>query len=263
MLLSKIAMDVEAKHSQNGIAEWRYQDVPTKLWPIQPLRDFWGINRRTEAKLNKRGIFTIGDLAKYPYKFLKKEFGILGVDMHLHANGIDQSKVREKHKISNPSICKSQILMRDYHFDEAKVVMQELIEDVASRVRARKKVARTIHFAFGYSDEGGVHKQYTLKDPTNLEKDIYKVVMHFADKLCNKQALYRTLSISLSQFINEDERQLSLFEYEYQRKRDECLAKTIDQLHLKYGKGIVSKAVSFTEAGTKHGRLGLMAGHKM
>ncbi len=46
MLLSKIAMDVEAKHSQNGIAEWRYQDVPTKLWPIQPLRDFWGINRR-------------------------------------------------------------------------------------------------------------------------------------------------------------------------------------------------------------------------
>lgn len=138
------------------------------------LARFWGINRRTEAKLNKRGIFTIGDLAKYPYKFLKKEFGILGVDMHLHANGIDQSKVREKHKISNPSICKSQILMRDYHFDEAKVVMQELIEDVASRVRARKKVARTIHFAFGYSDEGGVHKQYTLKDPTNLEKIFIK-----------------------------------------------------------------------------------------
>ena len=130
--------------------------------------------------------------------------------MHLHANGIDQSKVREKHKISNPSICKSQILMRDYHFDEAKVVMQELIEDVASRVRARKS-GKNDTFCFGYSDEGGVHKQYTLKDPTNLEKDIYKVVMHFADKLCNKQALYRTLSISLSQFINEDERQLSLF----------------------------------------------------
>ncbi|MCM3108977.1 hypothetical protein, partial [Bacillus velezensis] len=27
--------------------------------------------------------------------------------------------------------------------------------------------------------------------------------------------------------------------------------------------GIVSKATSYTEAGTKHGRLGLMAGHKM
>ncbi|WP_245337659.1 hypothetical protein, partial [Staphylococcus sp. GDX8P113P-2] len=26
---------------------------------------------------------------------------------------------------------------------------------------------------------------------------------------------------------------------------------------------IVSKAISYTDAGTKHGRLGLMAGHKM
>ena len=55
MLLSKIAMDIEAKHTEDGIAEWRYQDIPDKLWPIQPLRDFWGINKRTEAKLNKRG----------------------------------------------------------------------------------------------------------------------------------------------------------------------------------------------------------------
>lgn len=146
MLLSKVAMDIEAKHTENGIVEWRYQDVPEKLWPIQPLRDFWGINKRTEKKLNKRGIFTIGDLAKYPYHYLKRDFGVLGTDVHLHANGIDQSKVREKYKVTNPSICKSQILMRDYQFEESKVVMQELIEDVASRLRAEKKLARTIHF---------------------------------------------------------------------------------------------------------------------
>ncbi|PXX85625.1 Y-family DNA polymerase [Staphylococcus warneri] len=263
MLLSKVAMDIEAKHTANGIAEWRYQHVPEKLWPIQPLRDFWGINRKTEAKLNKRGIFTVGDLAQYPYQYLKRDFGILGVDMHLHANGIDQSKMREKYKVNNPSICKSQILMRDYEFEEAKVVMQELIEDVASRVRARKQLARTIHFSFGYSDEGGVHKQYTLEEGTNLEKDIFKVVNYFANQLCDKQALYRTLSVSLTQFIDENERQMNLFIDEYERKRDEELAKTIDHLHVKYGKGIVSKATSYTEAGTKHGRLGLMAGHKM
>ena len=263
MLLSKVAMDIEAKHTANGVAEWRYQHVPEKLWPIQPLRDFWGINRKTEAKLNKRGIFTVGDLAQYPYQYLKRDFGILGVDMHLHANGIDQSKMREKYKVNNPSICKSQILMRDYEFEEAKVVMQELIEDVASRVRARKKLARTIHFSFGYSDEGGVNKQYTLEEGTNLEKDIFKVVNYFANQLCDKHALYRTLSVSLTQFIDENERQMNLFIDEYERKRDEKLAKTIDHLHVKYGKGIVSKAISYTEAGTKHGRLGLMAGHKM
>ena len=93
--------------------------------------------------------------------------------MHLHANGIDQSKMREKYKVNNPSICKSQILMRDYEFEEAKVVMQELIEDVASRVRARK-ISTHHTFSFGYSDEGGVNKQYTLEEGTNLEKIFLK-----------------------------------------------------------------------------------------
>ena len=55
MLLSKVAMDIEAKHSPKMIAEWRYHDVPQKLWPIKPLSKFWGISKRTEAKLNKRG----------------------------------------------------------------------------------------------------------------------------------------------------------------------------------------------------------------
>ena len=83
MLLSKVAMDIEAKHSENGIAEWRYQDVPEKLWPIQPLRDFWGINKRTEKKLNKRNIYN-RRFSKVSISLFKRDFGVLGIDMHLH-----------------------------------------------------------------------------------------------------------------------------------------------------------------------------------
>ncbi|ATH60159.1 DNA repair protein [Staphylococcus nepalensis] len=263
MLLSKVAMDIEAKYTDHLIAEWRYQDIPHKLWPISPLSDFWGISKKTEAKMNKRGIFTIGDLAHYPYQYLKRDFGIIGVDLHLHANGIDRSKIRDKYNVTNPSICKSQILMRDYHYHEVKVVMQELIEDVSSRVRARNKLAKTIHFSFGYSNQGGVEKQYTLQEPTNLERIIFEAVERLADKLCDPTVLYRTVSISLTQFIDEKDKQLNLFIDEYESKRTEKLAKTIDALHQKFGKGSVSKAISYTDAGTKHGRLGLMAGHKM
>ena len=61
MLLSKVSLDMESKTNEDFIAEWRYQDVPTKLWPINPLSKFWGINHRTGKKLNAKGIFTIGD----------------------------------------------------------------------------------------------------------------------------------------------------------------------------------------------------------
>lgn len=80
---------------------------------------------------------------------------------------------------------------------------------------------------------------------------------------CDQGALYRTLSVSLTQLMNENERNLDLFTDEFQRLRQEKLAKTIDALQTKYGKGVVSKAISLTEAGTKYGRLGLMAGHQM
>lgn len=35
MLLAKVSMDIESKHTKNGIAEWRYEDVPSKLWKIK------------------------------------------------------------------------------------------------------------------------------------------------------------------------------------------------------------------------------------
>lgn len=50
---------------------------------------------------------------------------------------------------------------------------------------------------------------------------------YFANQLCDKQALYRTLSVSLTQFIDENERQMNLFIDEYERKRDEKLAKQL------------------------------------
>ena len=45
LLLSKVAMDIEAKHTKEGITEWRYHDIPDKLWCISPLKSFWGINK--------------------------------------------------------------------------------------------------------------------------------------------------------------------------------------------------------------------------
>ena len=72
MLLSKVAMDIEAKHTSNGITEWRYHDVPQKCGKLRHYVIFGALTKKTEAKLNKKGIVTVGDLAQYPYRFLKE-----------------------------------------------------------------------------------------------------------------------------------------------------------------------------------------------
>ena len=75
MLLAKIAMDTEAKHTKDSIAKWTYEDIPNKMWPITPLSEFWGIGKRMERNLNILGIKTIGDLVHYDIKKLKIKHG--------------------------------------------------------------------------------------------------------------------------------------------------------------------------------------------
>lgn len=47
LLLAKVALDIESKHSPDFIAKWTYEDVKTKLWNITPLDEMWGIGSKT------------------------------------------------------------------------------------------------------------------------------------------------------------------------------------------------------------------------
>jgi len=55
MLLAKLCLDLEAKHSSTGIAKWTYDDVQTNLWLIYPLIKMWGIGPIMERNLNSMG----------------------------------------------------------------------------------------------------------------------------------------------------------------------------------------------------------------
>ncbi|PDY49392.1 DNA polymerase thumb domain-containing protein, partial [Bacillus cereus] len=131
---------------------------------IRPLSKFWGISGKTEAKLNLKGIHSIGDLAQYPIKYLKQSFGVIGEELHLHSNGIDISRISEKYVPATTSIGKSQILMRDYTIEEFPIILLEHIEEVCYRMRRQNKLAQTIHFSIGYSKNyaGGFRKTHTM-----------------------------------------------------------------------------------------------------
>lgn len=71
LLLAKVALDTEAKQMADGIAQWTFEDVETKLWRIRPLSKMWGIGDRLEKRLNDLGIYEIGDIANNVNHFVK------------------------------------------------------------------------------------------------------------------------------------------------------------------------------------------------
>ncbi|MCO4327846.1 Y-family DNA polymerase [Staphylococcus agnetis] len=261
MLLAKAGMDIEAKHTKQGIATWRYEDVPTKLWSIDNLTDMWGINKKTAKKLHRKGIFTVKDLALYPYEYLKRDFGIIGVDLHLHANGIDERLIRKPHKTKNKGLGKSQILMRDYKLYEVKAVLIEQVEDVYFRVRQKRAYPMTISVFVGYSDTGGIRKQFTHRDGFKSTNEIINVLWQYISYHIEDNALLRTIGINFTNFKSNCIHQLELFKSETALK-SEAVDHALDQVKSKYGKDIVMRASSLTSGGTLKERKGLLSGHK-
>src|SRR5699024_7136572 len=209
ILLAKVAMDIEAKHTKEGIAEWRYQDVPKKLWHIDNLTDFWGINTQTAKKLNKRGIMTIGDLAHYPHSYLKRDFGVIGVDLHLHANGIDESIISNKHHTRQKGLGKSQILLRDYQLYELKAVLIEQVEDVFYRTRMNNQYPTTVRVSVGYADSGGIRKQFTEKNGYKsttqiVDFELVSVLKRFKAMLLQKNESVEAMQSYLMQSIKAE-----------------------------------------------------------
>ncbi|RIM88999.1 Y-family DNA polymerase [Staphylococcus xylosus] len=260
MLLAKVSMDIEAKHTPSGIAEWRYEDVPNKLWKINNLTDMWGINIKTAKKLNKRGIFTVGDLAKYPHVYLKRDFGIIGIDLHLHANGIDESIVSQKHKTNKQGLGKSKILLRDYKLDEVKPVLIEHVEDTFYRTRLQNKYPTTISISLGYADGGGIRKQFTEKNGFKTTNEIINRLWEHVVKSSDAYELYRTIGISFTNFKSSQIMQLELFKTEKETK-NEIIDHALDSLRLKYGQNIVMRATSLLHNGSLS-QPDLLAGHK-
>ena len=261
MLMSKLALDLEAK--KTGFAQWTYDDVPTKLWPLAPLSEMWGIGRQMEKNLNAMGIFSIGDLAKTNLRTLEAKFGVMGNQLYYHAWGIDKSELGAPLIEGQISYGKGQILFRDYRkTEDILAVILEMTEDVARRAREAGKVGRTVHLGVGYSKDafgGGFHRSRSMEEATNDTMKIYNMCVQLLHEHFDDLPV-RRLSVTLSNVEPEHSMQLSLFEAEKWRKRK--LGAAMDQIRSKYGSAALLRAVSYTEAGTARARAKLIGGHK-
>ena len=261
MLMAKLALDLEAK--KTGFAKWTFDDVQTKLWPVTPLSEMWGIGPNMQRNLNNMGIFKVGDLANYDLKTLESVFGVMGNQLVYHANGIDLSNLGAPIMEKQISYGKSQILMRDYNNkDEVLTVILEMCEDVAKRARDKYQAARTISLGLGYSKNafgGGFSRSRTIHEATNDTMKIYEVCKQlFNENFAQKPV--RQLSVSITKLEDEHSMQLSLFEKEKWKNRK--LASAVDSIRNRYGSAALLRAVSYTDVGTAVKRSKLLGGHK-
>ena len=266
MLLAKLAMDLEGNHLEHSIAKWTYDDVSKKLWPITPLSKMWGIGRRMEKNFNVMGLYSIGDLANYSVKELKRRFGVIGEELYYHANGIDMSMIRDKGKLrsQNKSFGNSQILFKDYYLPDIYTIIMEMADELSRRLRMTKKQGKTLHLGIGYSKDygGGFSRQRSFEYPTNSFTTIYEMCLSIFNSLYDEESAIRSVGVSISGLSDiSNVHQLSLFDDYEEMKREEELLSMIDKIKLVYGKNSINRGSSLTEASTIKERNKFVGGH--
>ncbi|MBO0487826.1 excinuclease ABC subunit A, partial [Vagococcus fluvialis] len=205
-MLSKLALDNEAKKNKDMIATWRYEDVPNTVWQIKNMTDFWGINTRTEKTLNNKGIYSIKELANYDYFSLKASMGIMGEQLYAHSWGIDRTKLSDVYVPKSKSIGNSQVLMKDYtDVSEIKIVIREIAEQVATRIRSSGKQTSCVRLTIGYSrfdSERGFNRQITIQ-PTNQSRELTAHCMRLFDKFYNPKMAVRNIAVSYAKLTDD------------------------------------------------------------
>lgn len=262
MLMAKVALDTDAKNKPPYIAVWTKEDVQNKLWKIKPLSKMWGISTGYERKLNALGIYDVGQLANTDKQLLKRKFGVIGEQLWEHANGIDNTNIREKYVPKNTSLSLGQVLYKNYSVEDARLIIKEMSDDLCMRLREHKQLTQRIGLAIGYSNDGYVSlsHQVTLDYPTDDTESITNDLLKIYDKYI-EQLPIRRVYLTFGKLSSNEHQQMSLFDDEKTVKEKKALTKCLDLLKTKYGKNIVLRGSSLLEASTAKERHEQIGGH--
>jgi len=266
-VLAKIALDIEAKHAPNLMGVWHYADVPKKLWPITQLNDIWSIGKRTALKLNNMGVNSMYDLAHQDPYIFRAKMGIVGEQLYALSWGIDRSDLTEVIVPKSKSYSNSQVLPRDYHKrEEIEIVIREMVDQVASRIRFHQKQATIVSLFIGYSyaesekqSSHGFRKQLRI-DATNDTRKLMEIMIQLFEQNWHGEVI-RHIGIDYSGLIDAMGIQLDLFRQPEQQINTNKIDQVVDELRQRFGTTAIMRAMSKLEGGTAIDRANLVGGH--
>ena len=261
--LSKVALDIYAKHEKEGIATIHQNEIKEKLWPITDLTSIWGIGPRTAAKLQKIGIFSMKDLATCNPEYIHELFGVMGDQLIEHANGIDLSDIHETYVPESTSLSVGQVLFRDFNKDEAITIIREMCDDLAYRLRQEEKQTEVVSLYIGYSKEayGGFSRQMSLLQRSDETDELFMALMEIYKHHVQDYPI-RRIGINFGKLTSHKYSQLNMFDEDNKKTKNQSLNKTMDKIKDKYGKNILLRASALTDSSTAIERHNQIGGHR-
>lgn len=233
-MVAKIASD----HCKpDGLLEIPSGEVLDFLWPLS-VRKLWGVGPKTQQALERRGISTIGQLARTPPELLGKHFGKNG--LHLH----DLANARDFREVQNPEEAKS--LSSEHTFDQdvddldmLDKTLLILSEKTSRHLRKSGLKGKTVTLKIRTQGFSTSTRAMTLGQRTNFTDVIYKTARELFIDFIKPGIKVRLLGIKISH-LEDDYIQDSLFS-EPEDNLSEKVHRVMDRIKDKFGERAIHR----------------------
>ncbi len=169
-----------------------------------PVGALWGVGDRTEEALQRLGLRTVADIAHTPVDTLRRAIGDnAGAALYELAWGRDTRAVvptsRERSIGADETF--------SYDVDDPAYIHRELLklsDRTAARVRAAGMVGRTVTVKVRFADFTTITRSRTLRDPTDVSRDIFATALSLFDGLGLQRARLRLVGVRMTGLMDSD-----------------------------------------------------------
>ena len=265
MFLAKVALDITAKHTPDGIGELDEKTFKETVWYHRPITDIWNVGPGIAKRLEKYGVYDLHGVSLMQEKILYKEFGINAEFLIDHAKGLEPCTMEEIHnyKSKSKSLSNGQILFEDYDYFNALLVMKEMVEGLVLELVDRDLTCESICLTIGYSKDtikstGASRKLFQRTDSLKTIKDKF---VELYKETTDKNSPIRRINIGLGDLSEDRDLTLDLFGNEEEKEKENKLNKAVIGVKKDFGKNALLRAISYKEKATARARNGMVGGH--
>jgi DNA polymerase IV len=211
------------------------------LHPL-PVERLWGVGPVTSRKLHARGLTTVGQVAKLGEDSLVSMLGLAsGRHLHALAHNRDPRRVRRRRRRSMGTQCALGRRMPRSH-EGLDAVLVGLVDRIGGRLRAARRVCRTVVLRFRFDDFTRATRSHTLAEATAQTQAILttaRELLAVAMPLIERQGV-TMLGISLTNLQDDYAVQLAL---PLERRSPAALDATIDTVRDRFGRDAITRGV--------------------
>jgi DNA polymerase-4 len=212
------------------------------LHPL-PVERLWGVGKVTSAKLRALGITTVGEVARLPETTLISMLG-KGSGRHLHALAHNRDPRRVRTGVRRRSMGTQHALGRapPRTWEALDAVLVALVDRLARRLRAARRVCRTIVLRLRFDDFTRATRSHTIAEATARTPTILAVargLLAAAMPTIEERGI-TLLGIALSNLDDDSAIQLA---FPFDQVRATALDEVLDAIRERFGSDAITRAV--------------------